>query len=342
MIEKKCMVNKWILALVLGLGFCLLFGGCTLEDASSGGVLPISTEHISEVIGTAEEEHTAGKNEAYIELENNIPSFTEKQKRDTEAFEKYSKLDSLGRCGVAFANICKEIMPTEKRGEIGSVKPSGWHTVKYNGLVDGNYLYNRCHLIGYQLAGENANEKNLITGTRYLNVEGMLPFEDQVAEYVKKTGHHVLYRVTPCFSGNDLVAKGVEMEAYSVEDRGKGVSFHIFAYNIQPGVEINYATGESHLTEESVNHKEETDKKKKDQTQDQKTETGSSKKNKKSKDKTGEEQKQVYILNTNTKKFHAPNCSSVSDIHTENRKKYKGTREKLLKKGYEPCMRCRP
>ena len=308
--KKKYMLNKWILAIVYGLGFCLLLGGCTPEDASSGGLLPISAEHISEVIGTAEEEHTAGKNEAYIELENNIPSFTEKQKRDTEAFERYSKLDSLGRCGVAFANICKEIMPTEKRGEIGSVKPSGWHTVKYNGLVDGNYLYNRCHLIGYQLAGENANEKNLITGTRYLNVEGMLPFEDQVAEYVKKTGHHVLYRVTPCFLENDLVAKGVEMEAYSVEDSGKGVSFHIFAYNIQPGVEIDYATGESHRAKENVEN------------------SGG--------------QKRVYILNTNTKKFHAPDCSSVSDINTKNWKKYKGTREKLLKKGYEPCMRCRP
>lgn len=182
--------------------------------------------------------------EAYQVLNDNIPQFTKKQKKNTKAFEKYSPLDSLGRCGVAFANICKELMPTEERGNIGRVKPSGWHTVKYD-IVEGKYLYNRCHLIGFQLAGENANEKNLITGTRYLNVEGMLPFENEVADYVEESGNHVLYRVTPQYEGNDLLAQGVQMEAYSVEDQGGGVCFNVFAYNVQPGIEIDYRTGES-------------------------------------------------------------------------------------------------
>ena len=183
--------------------------------------------------------------DAYIALNNNKPAFSKKE-RTTKVFERYSSLDSLGRCGVAYANICKKLMPDEQRKAIGPVKPSGWHTVKYN-CVDGKYLYNRCHLIGFQLAGENANEKNLITGTRYLNVDGMLPFENEVADYVKETNHHVLYRVTPHFEGDDLVAKGVQMEAYSVEDKGKGVCFHVFVYNSQPGVTIDYATGASHL-----------------------------------------------------------------------------------------------
>ena len=185
----------------------------------------------------------------YIEINNNIPGFSEED-YTTESFEKYSELDVLGRCGVAYANICKEIMPAkdEDRGKIGSVKPSGWKNVKYNGLVDGNYLYNRCHLIGWQLSAENANPKNLITGTRYLNVDGMLPFENKVADYIKKEeNNHVLYRVTPIFEGSNLVASGVQMEAYSVEDNGKGVLFNIYVYNVQPGIEINYKTGESTL-----------------------------------------------------------------------------------------------
>lgn len=164
----------------------------------------------------------------------------------TTAFENYSDLDSLGRCGVAYANICKDIMPTEERGKIGMIKPSGWHTVKYDVIKD-RYLYNRCHLIGYQLAGENANPKNLITGTRYLNVEGMLPFENLVADYVNNTGNHVLYRVTPMFSGSNLVANGVLIEAKSVEDNGGGIFFNVYCYNVQPGVGINYENGDSWL-----------------------------------------------------------------------------------------------
>ena len=162
----------------------------------------------------------------------------------TEPFETYSELDRLGRCGTAYANICLEIMPTDFRGEIGQVKPSGWQTVKYD-CVDGGYLYNRCHLIGYQLAGENANKQNLITGTRYMNVTGMLPFENMVDDYVEETQNHVLYRVTPIFEGKNLVASGIQMEAFSVEDDGEGVCFNVFVYNVQPGVTIDYATGDS-------------------------------------------------------------------------------------------------
>lgn len=181
--------------------------------------------------------------EPYIEVNGNEPDFPEEEWAE-ESFETYSELDSLGRCGVAYANVGTDLMPTEKRGNIGHVKPSGWQTVKYD-IVDGKYLYNRCHLIGYQLSGENANKGNLITGTRYMNVEGMLPFENMVADYVKETDNHVLYRVTPMFDGNDLVAKGVHMEAYSVEDAGEGISYNVYVYNVQPGIEIDYATGES-------------------------------------------------------------------------------------------------
>lgn len=184
---------------------------------------------------------------AYVTLEDNQPGFT-REDMTLEAFERYSALDYLGRCGVAYANVCPELMPTEEREAIGNVKPSGWVSAKYD-CVDGKYLYNRCHLIGFQLAGENANEKNLITGTRYLNVTGMLPFENDVADYVQRTDNHVLYRVTPVFVGAELVARGVQMEAYSVEDAGDGVCFNVFAYNVQPGVAIDYATGESWLEE---------------------------------------------------------------------------------------------
>ncbi len=187
------------------------------------------------------------KENPYVVINNNIPSFNEND-YTTNSFETYSELDNLERCGVAYANICKEIMPAkgEERDAIGNVKPSGWQTIKYNDLIDGNYLYNRCHLIGYQLAGENANEKNLITGTRYMNVNGMLPFENLVADYIEKNpNNHVLYRVTPIFEGDNLVANGVQMEAYSIEDNGQGVLFNVYVYNVQPGIIIDYKTGNS-------------------------------------------------------------------------------------------------
>ena len=185
--------------------------------------------------------------EAYVYINNNIPTFTDEEKT-LESLEYYSPLDNLGRCGVAFANVSKDTMPTEERGSIGSIKPSGWHTVKYE-IVSGGYLYNRCHLIGYQLTGENANAENLITCTRYMNATTMLQFEQEVAAYVEETGNHVLYKVTPYFEGDNLVATGVEMEAYSIEDNGEGISFNVFVYNVQPGIIIDYATGDSKLEE---------------------------------------------------------------------------------------------
>ncbi len=184
----------------------------------------------------------------YVEINNNVPFFTEDD-YTTKSFETYSELDYLDRCGEAYACLGQDLMPTEERGKIGSVKPSGWKTVKYD-IVNGKYLYNRCHLIGYQLSGENANAKNLITGTRYLNVDGMLPFENLVADYIKETNNHVMYRVTPIFDGSNLVASGVLMEAYSVEDEGEGVCYNVYCYNVQPGITIDYSDGSSHLTDD--------------------------------------------------------------------------------------------
>lgn len=183
--------------------------------------------------------------EEYVVINDNKPNFSDAE-LTTESFEKYSDLDSLNRCGIAFANVSKDTMPTEKRGSIGMIKPSGWHTIKYDN-VDGKYLYNRCHLIGYQLTGENANEKNLITCTRNMNASAMLKFENQVADYIKETNNHVLYRVTPIFEGTNLLANGVQIEAKSVEDNGKGISFNVYIYNVQDGIEIDYSNGESKL-----------------------------------------------------------------------------------------------
>lgn len=190
----------------------------------------------------------AYQGEPYIVVNNNKPEFQEKD-FTKQSFEKYSELDELGRCGVAYANVGKDIMPQKERGSIGNVKPTGWHTVKYKN-VDGKYLYNRCHLIGFQLTGENANKRNLITGTRYMNVDGMLPFENMVADYVKETNHHVLYRVTPVFENDNLLASGVFMEAMSVEDNGQDLSFHVYVYNVQPDITIDYKTGDSSMNKE--------------------------------------------------------------------------------------------
>lgn len=264
----------------------------------------------------------------YISLNANMPYFTDEEKLITEPFENYSNLDSLGRCGVAFANICKEIMPTEERGTIGQVRPSGWHTVKYNGVVDGNYLYNRCHLIGYQLAGENANELNLITGTRYLNMIGMLEFENTVSAYVEETNNHVLYRVTPIFEDDNLVAKGVEMEAWSVEDKGVGICFNVFCYNVQPAIEIDYATGESWLSNKDY------------QKEDIKTDYSTEENLKSNKNSVTQQEVKEYILNTNTKKFHLPTCSSVNSMFEKNKQTVNGTIDDIKELGYTPCSRC--
>ena len=267
----------------------------------------------------------------YAVVNGNQPYFTEEEKKCVEPFEMYSNLDSLGRCGQAYANICIELMPTEERGEIGMIKPSGWHTVKYAGIVDGNYLYNRCHLVGFQLAGENANDKNLITGTRYLNVDGMLPFENDVASYVRKTDNHVLYRVTPIFEGNNLVCSGVEIEAFSVEDHGEGICFNIYCYNAQPGVVINYADGNSSL-DESVQVVENTPEPTPSSTQAPVDPTPQV--------STANEQSADYIINTNTGIFHLPGCKSVSQMKEKNKEYYTGSYGNLINMGYKPCQNC--
>ncbi len=224
--------KKFTVVLALFLACILAFTGC--YGAGLQGIASI--DNVPEYSG-----------EPYIEVNNNQPDFSSKD-MTSKSFETYSELDPLGRCGPAFANVGEDLMPTGERGSIGQVKPTGWQSTKYD-IIDGKYLYNRCHLIGYQLTAENANKQNLITGTRYLNIDGMLPFENMVADYIKETDNHVLYRVTPVFEGENLVAYGVQMEAYSVEDEGEGICFNVFAYNVQPGIEIDYATGESRLSD---------------------------------------------------------------------------------------------
>ena len=279
--------------------------------------------------------------EPYVVLNDNIPVFTDGQ-ITTDNFEIYSELDEFGRCGVAFANICPDFMPTEERGEIGQIKPSGWHTVKYSEIIEDNYLYNRCHLIAYQLAGENANEKNLITGTRYMNVAGMQPFENQVAEYVRRTSNHVLYRVTPIYDGDNLVAKGVHMEAYSVEDEGDGLCFNVFVFNVQPGIEIDYATGESRLSDDgaangAINGEvADTEITTEVETTDEVCFATEAERGILAEDEYN------YVLNTNTRKFHLPDCPSVNDMKQKNRKNFSGNRDDVIDNGYEPCKRCNP
>lgn len=254
--------------------------------------------------------------EPYTELNGNIPYFTDREKTE-DVFEHYSDLDTLGRCGAAYANICKELMPTEKRGEIGMIKPTGWHTVRYDDIISDKYLYNRCHLIGFQLAGENANEKNLVTGTRYMNVDGMLLFENMIADYVKETDNHVLYRVTPIFVGDNLVCRGVEMEAYSVEDNGEGTSFHVFVYNIQPGIEIDYATGDSWVANSMADIVDDTEE-------------------------HAQYATTLYVINAKTRKFHFPDCDSVGKISKQNKKERETDRAELIAEGYTPCGSCKP
>ena len=267
-------------SLSLFLLLCLLLSAC---GAAPGGTqTSFSLEDVPAFSG-----------EPYVVLSDNQPGFTQEElDQAAQGFEEYSPLDTLGRCGTAYASVGLDTMPTQDRESISSVKPSGWQTAKYDTeLVDGGYLYNRCHLIGFQRTGENANEENLITGTRYLNVEGMLPFENLVADYVKETGNHVLYRVTPVFSGTELVARGVELEALSVEDGGEGVCFHVYCYNNQPGIAIDYATGESWLDGEEP----------------QSSGSGAASSSAgSSSGETGAETEQHYVLNTNSKKFQPP------------------------------------
>ena len=244
----------------------------------------------------------------YVVINGNMPFFEESE-LTTTSYEEYGELDYLNRCGQVSACVGVDLMPTEERGSIGHVKPSGWQTAKYD-CVDGKYLYNRCHLIGFQLTGENATPENLITGTRYLNVDGMLPFENMVADYVQETENHVMYRVTPVFDGEDLVAQGVLMEAWSVEDDGDGICFNVFCYNVQPGVAIDYATGESWPDGEKA--------------------------------PTASESTTMYVVNLSSEKFHEATCGSAEKLADDNRLEYFGSREDLIAQGYEPCGSCKP
>lgn len=255
--------------------------------------------------------------EPYVELNNNEPDFTYDNSK-IESYESYGDLDSRGRCGVAESCIGSDLMPTEVRESIGQIKPSGWHTIKYDN-IDGKFLYNRCHLFGYQLTGENANEKNLITGTRYMNTIGMLPFENRIADYIRETKNHVQHRVTPVFEGDNLVASGVQMEAKSVEDSGEGISYNVFVYNVQPGILINYATGESRASNDDSNSSENL------------TDSGDS-----------DTSYETYTLNKNTRKYHKQDCSSVQSIKRENKSAHVGTDDELIKQGYDSCGNCEP
>lgn len=320
-----------------------------VEDISPGEETEDDKTTDSAQIETTNEEKTevaeqfdistvpAYSGKAYATINNNVPFFTEADlQKAANSYESYSDLDSLGRCGVCAASVGTDIMPTEERGNIGQVKPTGWQTVKYNGIVDGNYLYNRCHLIGYELTGENANEKNLITGTRYMNVDGMLPFENMVADYVKSTGAHVLYRVTPIFEGDNLVASGVTIEAESVEDNGAGLLFNVYVYNVQPGVSIDYASGKSELDGTVSAVAEEPSMKAENTEQVQQTEQAVAETPQPVAEGTS------YVLNTNTKKFHHTWCSSVNEMKAKNREDFTGSRNDLIARGFVPCKRCNP
>ena len=312
-IKRLCIIG------VLSIVVCT--AGCSdleqlLEEDSSAQVQSAAT--------LAEVPEYSG--EPYVEINDNQPEF-EDYELTTEAFEEYSELDELGRCGTAEACVGEETMPTEERGNISSIKPTGWKNKDYDN-VDGGRLYNRCHLIGFQLTGENANEKNLITGTRYMNTEGMLPFENMVADYVHETDNHVLYRVTPIFDGDDLVASGVQMEAESVEDDGAGVCFNVYVYNVQPQITINYATGDNWESDTVESDKDLSEYDETDRLEDP--------------EGSWAEEEQTYILNVNSHKFHLPECSGAKDMKEQNKREFTGTRSELIEEGYEPCGSCNP
>lgn len=285
---KKCLILLSLLAVLASLLF-----GCLPEAPAP----TIPSEEIPSYSG-----------QPFAVLSGNIPDFTEEEKV-SQPYEYYGELDALNRCTYAMACIDRSLMPTEERGSIGQVKPSGWHTVKYD-IVDGKYLYNRCHLIGYQLTGENAVTENLITGTRYLNMEGMLPFENMIADYIQETGNRVLYRVTPDFREEEALARGVVMEGWSVEDQGQGICFKVYAYNVQPGIVIDYQTGESSLDDMPP------------------TETI--------------QQITIYILNTSSKRFHSADCGQGQNTKEENKEISSMPRELLLILGYSPAGCCDP
>lgn len=290
----------------------------TSKPSSIGGgtAKPVDLSSIPAYSGTA-----------YVTINNNKPSFSSAE-LTTKGYEKYSPLDNLNRCGVAIASCGKEIMPdaNDERGSISSIKPSGWNQAKYDG-ISGGWLWNRCHLIGWQLSAENANRENLITGTRYMNISGMLPFENMVADYIRETGNHVAYRITPIYKGNNLVCSGVQMEAYSIEDNGDGIEFNVYCYNVQPGININYEDGSSSSQNGSNN------------TTSSSNPTTSVEKNTNTNENTGSTK---YVLNTNTKKFHYPSCGSAGRIAAKNYAESNESRDSLIAQGYSPCGNCDP
>lgn len=330
--DKKRRTYGFLTGLLLILSVCLTSCGnqgqtdSGKDSNTQSGTKVAAEDHSAEEKGSDSESYVtvddvpAYSGEPYVEVNDNQPEFTEEE-LTTVSYEEYSELDELGRCQSAEACIGQDLMPTETRESISSVKPTGWKNKSYD-TVDGGYVYNRCHLIGFQLTGENANEENLITGTRYMNVEGMLPFEDEVAAYIKETDNHVMYRVTPVFEGDDLVASGVQMQAESVEDDGVGISFNVYVYNVQPYVVIDYKTGENWEGDEIA----EPEGKWADGTEADPSDT----------------KEQMYILNKNTKKFHKLECSGAKKIKAKNKGEYTGSRQTLIDEGYEPCGNCNP
>ena len=325
--DKKRRTYGFLTGLLLILSVCLTScGNQGQTDSGKDSNTQSGTKVAAEEKGSDSESYVtvddvpAYSGEPYVEVNDNQPEFTEEE-LTTVSYEDYSELDELGRCQSAEACIGQDLMPTETRESISSVKPTGWKNKSYD-TVDGGYVYNRCHLIGFQLTGENANEENLITGTRYMNVEGMLPFEDEVAAYIKETDNHVMYRVTPVFEGDDLIASGVQMQAESVEDDGAGISFNVYVYNVQPYVVIDYRTGENWEGDEIA----EPEGKWADGTEAEPSDT----------------KEQMYILNKNTKKFHKPECSGAKKIKAKNKGEYTGSRQTLIDEGYEPCGNCNP
>ncbi len=327
--------------------FLCLFPGCREESAQAEREIPLFS------------------GEAYTAVHDNRPYFTQED-YTTSSFERYSSLDSLGRCGAAFACVGRDIMPTGEREPIGMIRPSGWHTIRYDDLIEDKYLFNRCHLIGFQLTGENANEENLITGTRYMNINGMLPFENLVAGYVRRTDNHVLYRATPVFEGENLLASGVLLEGYSVEDAGEGVCFCVYLYNIQPYIDIDYATGDSARTpdaplppagepaqepapdpdppplQESPSQPEESPPEDPVQEPSPAPDPPPLQAPPSQPEEPPPEEPPTYVGNRNTGKFHDPNCSSVGRMKESNKVFFYGGRDELISQGYGPCAVCRP
>lgn len=310
----KRRVSFSLIALLLAMLMMLCSCDINLSDINIPGG-DVQTEQPGNIEQPNDDSNISFTGVAYTEQNGNIPVFSDAEKTTT-TYEKYADLDSLGRCGVALAVLGRETMPAkdEDRGSISNVYPSGWVQAKYD-IVDGKYLYNRSHMIGWQLSAENDNEKNLITGTRYFNVEGMLPFENMVADYIRETNNHVAYRVTPVYEGNNLVCSGVIMEAWSIEDNGDGICFNVLVHNVQPGVQINYATGESWLTGETPPETTQPETK---------------------------PEYDYYVLNTSSKKIHYPDCSYAEKLKEENRAEHTGDLQSLFNDGYTACGICKP